>query len=209
MRPLLIATFALLCAACAPSTKFQSNWQDPAYAAGPLKHLAVFVIGAKDTTRRVAEDEIVAQLPPGANAVASYKLFPEQAADRDLVVKTLRDKNFDSALIIKLTGLKEDEIYYPPQVDYVPVHGYGGYGGYYGAGFGGYYGTTYQQMYTPGYVQTTTTALVEYVMYALDKPNPVWMATTSTFDPQSPTKGSRSVAKVIGKELKKRALLAP
>lgn len=200
MRLLMVIAVALVCAACGPSTRVASSWVDPAYSAGPVQNLAVFVLSANPLTRRVAEDEVVKSLPPGTKGTPSYTLYETLPDDRVAVAALLRERGFDSALVIQLVELKKDEVYTPPSTSYVPVPVY------MSNGFGGYYTHAYQQVYSPGYTSTVTTAVVDSALYALSRESPLWMATTNTINAGGGGSGARSVAKTVANEIERRGL---
>lgn len=203
MRYLMIFLLAVLCAGCGPSTRFAATWADKTYTGGPVSNVAVFVLATDPLTRRVAEDEVVRQLPPGTKSTSSYALYETLPADREVVAAALRERGFDAALVIQLVDVKKEEVYIPPTREYVDVPVY------MNNGFGGFYGHAYQQVFTPGYTSTVTTAVVDSALYSLARAQPLWLGTTHTVDPGSSARGARSVAERVSREIRKQGLFAP
>lgn len=197
---LMIVVLALLCAACDPSTRLVSTWQDPQYKAGPVSNVAVFVLAKDPGMRRITEDELVKRLPEGSKGTPSYSFLPQLPDDRELVAARIKELGFDSVLVIQLARLEKDEVYTPPTVDYVAVPTYY-------RGFGSYYGYAYQQVYSPGYVSEVTTAVVDSALYAVGHEGPLWLGTTSTYGASADTSSARSVARKVTAEITKRNLL--
>jgi hypothetical protein len=213
VRLLAVAAAALVLAACA-STKLMSTWRNPQYTGPAMKKLAIFVLVKEDGLRRFAEDQMVQNMPPGTNAVASHRLFDRLEEDHEKVMGRLVKEGFDGVLVTRLVALDKSQSYVPPQTYVTPVPApmvvgpYGGVNPYYGR-FYGYYGPGYATAYTtaPGYTVDTTTAVVETMLYRVPDDMPVWSGTTKTLNPQSKPEMIQAIADLVENELIKQKLV--
>ncbi len=191
----------LLLTACA-TTQMTASWTDPAYDRGPLKKVAIFAVHENTTVRRLAEDQVVAQIPAGTEAVASYTLFETlEKRTRKQIRARLVDEGFDGALVMRLIDVSKQETYVPPQTFITP--GNPSYGGvpYYNS-FDNYYGYAYGQVYTtPGFVSESTIAKMETILYTLPDNKLVWSGISERVNPESAQSVAHELAVLISKEL--------
>jgi hypothetical protein len=209
-RLLAAAAAALVLAACA-STKLMSSWRNPQYTGPAMKKVAVFVLVKDDNLRRFAEDQMVQNMPPGAVAVASHRLFDRLEEDHEKVMGRLVKDGFDGVLVSRLVALDKTQTYVPPQTYVTPVPApvvapypyYGRFYGYYGPG----YATAYTTTTAPGYTVDNTTAVVETMLYRVPDDLPVWSGTTKSLNPQSKPEMIQAIADLVESELIKQRLV--
>jgi hypothetical protein len=207
LRYLLLALAAILLAGCAATT-LKSN-RNPAYAGGPFKKLAVFVLAKDDSVRRFAEDQMVQRLPAGTVGVPGYTLFPKVTeGDKDAIRDRLVAAGFDGAMVTRLVSVDRSQMQVPGQT-FVATGMVGGapyyptVGGYYGyaAGYGGHGSGS------SSYTVDVTTVLIETVAYKLPDDLWVWSGTTQAFDPRSKAELAQTVAELVDEGLTKQGLV--
>lgn len=133
IRTSLLATAALLLAACATSTQFNAQWINP--QAGdrlPVKSLLVIGITRDTTARRVYEDTMVAQLTArGIQAQPSYRHLPDDGpAPQAAIEKAVRDVGAQAVLISRTVSVT-NEVHVSPGMVMGPPTAFG-WGGFYG-----------------------------------------------------------------------------
>ncbi|HVQ73928.1 MAG TPA: hypothetical protein VMT79_00155 [Candidatus Binatia bacterium] len=106
---------ALLLASCGGPTTFTRTWKDAAYAGGPLRKVAIFVMHKDPAIRKLAEDEAVKALPAGTEGAAGYALVtPAEAKNAEAVAARLRSAGFDGVLLSRFAGAQHGEHLGPP-----------------------------------------------------------------------------------------------
>lgn len=133
IRTVALIAAALVLAACATSTQFSAQWQNP--QAGnrlPVKSLLVIGISRDTTARRVYEDTMVAQLAArGVKAQPSYRTLPDDGpAPQAAIEKAVKDVGADAVLISRTVSVT-NEVRVSPGMVMGPPHGFG-WGGFYG-----------------------------------------------------------------------------
>ncbi|SHG72817.1 hypothetical protein SAMN05443549_10654 [Flavobacterium fluvii] len=178
---LFLAALAIsLFTACGPSTQIVKSWSDPSLNGTTIKPFNKVLVIAQmkdDSSRRIAEDKIVASSPRG-NFVASYSYLKPTQQDQKLVVADLLNQGIEGIILMRLTDI-EKTTDYVQGTTYYGGWGYGGgyYGGYGGWGYGGgYYGT-------PGYYEENKTYYVETNIFDVKSNKLLWSGTTSTMNP--------------------------
>ena len=104
--PRLLMLAVLVGLAACSSTRLSDVWRDPQYSGPPFRQVAVFVVGADDAVRRLAEDEIVRRLPMNTRGMGGYGLVPDaERGDVEKALGRLRAGGFDGAMIARLVGV--------------------------------------------------------------------------------------------------------
>jgi hypothetical protein len=175
-----MALVAFSLSSCAgPSTQFTDVWKDP--NAGMLKAskvLALFLT-ADLTQRRVGEDELVRQISPRAQAIASYTfLDTDQVRDVEYAKAKVKEMGFDVAVTMRLVGVDEKTTYVPGST---VTAGYPSYSGSYW----GYYGYGWTTVYEPGYMETNKYVTMETNIYSVTQDKLLWTGHSETVDPSS------------------------
>jgi len=182
----LVAGLTLAVGACS-STQMTSTWKDPNAGVKPLSRVAVVCMAKDEGVRRMAEDEVAAQLGP--KVTPSYKLLATtDLKDRQAVKAKLGREGFDGVMIMRLGGVSE-------QI----TPGAGPY-----ATFGGYYDWAYTSAYAP---EVNTTVHVMTSVYSLPDEKMIWAGTSQTFDPNSVREVLDGVSKAVAKELQKNHMI--
>jgi hypothetical protein len=171
------------------------------------------IVKVQSTTRRVEmEDDIVKRLKnKDISAVPSYlrisnDVLKAKGKDEDALeafVLTLRKRNFDGILITSVVEASKSVDYDPGQyhTTTVPVR--------YGR-FGRYYGSARVAVYEPGSVEKHKNFVMESLLYDLrasTKENSLhWIGKIKITDPDNFDKTSNKYAKMVVKELTKKAI---
>ncbi|MEP7127666.1 MAG: hypothetical protein ABI729_02310, partial [Chitinophagales bacterium] len=114
-----------------------------------------------ESSKRIAEDKIVAALRPGVGQQSYSYLQPSDTNEAKLSAKLLKD-GFDGILLMRLTNVDKSVSYNQ------------------GASYGGWYGYRYTE---PGYYSEDKTYLVETNAYSLQPSKLLWSGTTSSMNP--------------------------
>lgn len=179
-----------LMAGCSSSTQIVKSWIDPSLNGATVQAYNKVLVIAQlkdDSSRRIAEDKIVASSPRG-NFIASYNYLKPGQQDHNLVGGELLKDGIEAIILMRLTDISKSTDYVPGTSYYGGWgRGYGYYGGY-GYGYGG-------SMYgSPGYYEENKTYFVETNIYDVKSNKLIWSGTTSTLNP---TKANESIDEII------------
>ena len=180
--------------ACA-STTIRDSWRDPGVGRIEFKKVLAMAISADATLRRIAEDEMVRQMP-GVEEVASYTVLTEEdSRDLEKAKAKVTAAGFEGVVTMRL--IKSEK-----RVTHVP----GAYTSY--PRFWGYYGHAWPMVYDPGYLRTDTIVQVETKVYSLMDDKLIWAGLSETFNPRDAQALVRGVAQAVAKDLQKQGLIA-
>jgi hypothetical protein len=198
IKVFLSALLIGLLAGCSPSTQITKSWTDPSLSAATVKPFNKVLVIAQlkdDSTRRIAEDKIVASSSRG-NFIQSYNYLQPSEQEENLVIANLLDDGIDGIILMRLTDVEKTTTY-TPGTSY-----YGGWGyrsGYYG-GYGYGYGT-------PGYYSEDKTYYVETNIYDVKTNKLLWSGTTSTLNPSKLNETLDAIIAAVKTELNNKGLL--
>ena len=144
-----------------------------------------------ESTRRIAEDKMVAQIK-SVPAVQSYTYLQPSDTVRGTVEDRLRKDGFDGVVIMHLSTIDKS-------TSYVPGTTYNGWYGY-RYGYYGYGGS-------PGYYQEDKTYYVETNIYSLQSNKLLWSGTTSSLNPSKIDKTIDDVISTVKAEMQKQGLI--
>ncbi len=134
---------------------------------------------------------------PGASALASYQLIPdEDALEKEQIVEAIDGREIDGVLITRLVSEDKRQRHVQPR-SVGPV-GYGYYGHYY---------RSYNAVYSHGYLVEDTIVTLETNLYSATTEELIWSGTTESFDPESVTQIIDELAKLVVQKLTKEKLL--
>lgn len=174
---------------CSPSTKIEKTWTDPSFKPSTTSFHKVLVMGLMrdESTRRIAEDKMVAQFK-NVTAVPSYQYLQPSDTVRSIVEERLKNDGFDGVVVMRLADVDKSTSYVPGTT----------YGGWYG--YRGWYGSS-------GYYQEDKTYYVETNFYSLQSNKLLWSGTTSSLNP---SKIDNTIDQIIGalkEQLQKQGLI--
>lgn len=196
---LFLAALAIsLFTACSPSTQITKTWTDPSVNGATVKPFNKVLVIAQlkdDSTRRIAEDKIVASSPRG-NFIQSYNYLQPSEQEENLVIADLSKDGIDGIILMRLTDIEKSTSYVQGNSYY---GGWGYRGGYYG-GYGYGYGT-------PGYYQEDKTYYVETNIYDVKTNKLLWTGTVSTLNPSKLVTTLDEIIAAIKTELNNKGLI--
>jgi hypothetical protein len=202
---LLLSTIAIsVLLGCSPSTQIVKTWTDPSLNAGNVPSYDKVLVIAQlkdDSSRRIAEDKMVASSPKG-NFVASYNYLKPGQNNQNIAVADLLKDGIEAIILMRLTDVAKTTDYVQGNA-YYGAWGYGRgfYGGYGGWGYGGV-------MYaTPGYYEQNKTYYVETSIYDVKSNKLLWSGTTSTLNPTKATEALDDIILAIKTELNNKGLI--
>ena len=192
---MLFLSLMILLAGCGPSTKIEKSWTEPSLLNAPIKPFEkALVVGLlkDESTRRIAEDKMVAAMK--AKAVQSYLYL--QAGDSkdnaDEITARLKKDGFDGIVIMRLADMEKS-------MSYVPGTSYGGWYGY--------YSYAAPMHYSPGYYTEDKTYYVETNVYSLENDKLLWSGMTSTLNPGKTDKMIDDVISTIKTKMQEEKLI--
>jgi hypothetical protein len=198
IKVFLSALLIGLLAGCGSSTQITKSWTDPSLNAATVKPFNKVLVIAQlkdDSTRRIAEDKIVASSPRG-NFIQSYNYLQPSEQEENLVIANLLDDGIDGIILMRLTDVEKTTTYTPGTSYY---GGWGYRGGYYG-GYGYGYGT-------PGYYSEDKTYYVETNIYDVKTNKLLWSGTTSTLNPSKLNETLDDIIAAVKTELNNKGLI--
>lgn len=192
-----------LMAGCSPSTQIVKSWTDPSINGATVQAYNKVLVIAQlkdDSSRRIAEDKIVASSPRG-NFVASYNYLKPGQQDQNLVGGELLKDGIEAIILMRLTDISKSTDYVQGTSYYGGWgRGYGYYGGY-GYGYGG-------SMYgSPGYYEENKTYYVETNIYDVKSNKLLWSGTTSTLNPTKATEAIDEIILAVKTELNTKGII--
>ena len=185
LLPLCLMAFMV---ACAPSTQLEKSWVDPSLAVKTIKPFNKILVVAPmkdESSKRIAEDKIVAQIKQ-ATAVPSYTYLKPTDTDQKLVEEKLIKDGFDAVILMRLKDVEKTTSYTP------------------GTSYGGWYGCRYS---APGYVSDDKTFIVETNIYSLESTKLLWSGTTSTLNPTKLDQSLDAIISTLKLQMQKQGLI--
>ncbi len=191
-----ILSLVILLAACGPSTKIEKSWTEPSLASAPIKPFnKALVVGLlkDESTRRIAEDKMVAAMKSKAVQSYTYLQAGDSKDNAAEITERLKKDGFDGVVIMRLADMEKS-------MSYVPGTSYGGWYGYYR-----YAAPMYG---SPGYYTEDKTYYVETNVYSLADDKLLWSGMTSTLNPGKTTKMIDDVIATIKNKMIEEKLIA-
>ncbi len=193
----------LALSACSTGTSLVTRWHDPGYQGPPIKKMLVIGVFRDDLTRRMFEDEYVGALNAmGRQGVASYTVMPDlERMDDEARLKAIVGKTgADAVLITTFKGVDKRKTHVPPRTDWVPAYPWG-------MGYYGYYHQVWVPVVRPGYVRTDHVVTLETRVFAVGSKKLIWAGNVESFNPDSPEKVVRGLARLVVSDMKKSGLM--
>lgn len=200
MKKIIMACVTGCIFSCSTSTKIVKSWKEPGATLTQSAATKILVVAfVKDeTTRRIAEDEVVQRLSVKNSASASYNLITADAlkkADVDELAGHLKQGQFTNILLMRLVDVEKETSYVPGTTTAF----YGGYRRYYGYGSGFYT--------TPGYYTTNKNYFVETAVYSIDPDKLLWTATSKTVNPSKLENTVKEIGDAVSARMKKEGFI--
>lgn len=192
IRILLSLALTTVLLGCGGGTQIEQSWREPSYTVDSTKfnRFVVCALLKDESTRRVAEDEMVKR--SDGRAIASYNYFNTQElkGNEDHFTKRMMADGADGMVMLTLAAKKQEQTYVP-----------GSYPTYYNSWYG-YYGYSAPMYYDPGYVRTDVIYMVEINVYDLKLNKLVWSGMTSTINPSSVRETANEIVDVVRYKMK-------
>lgn len=204
IKLLFPALLLALLTGCSPSTQIVKTWTDPSLNGATVQTYNKVLVIAQlkdDSSRRIAEDKLVASSPRG-NFVASYSYLKPDQKDQNLLVSDLLKDGIEAIILMRLTDISKTTDFVQGTA-YYGGWGYGGgyYGGYRGYGYGGGYYAT------PGYYEENKTYYVETSIFDVKTNKMLWSGTTSTLNPTKANDALDDIILALKTELNNKGLI--
>jgi hypothetical protein len=170
--PFVPCAFVITALACSTPTVVTNEWRNPSYTAGPLNKVIVVGANLDDSRRRALETGFVSALTSrGAQATASYTLYPGALPSATDAQSRLFKAGFDGILISTMSGTTERS-YLESRADWDAEL------------YGDYWRSVTRE--PDPYVRTHRYVKFETVLWsALGSGNTIWSAQTLTENPAS------------------------
>ena len=200
MKLVKILAFFFGCAATLFScggTELTRTHVDPAFKGKGFSNILVIAVTNQKETRRLFEQEFVAQLTSaGVLASASMDAIPmpsdlkiEKRAIRDVVNRL----GNDAVIVTHMVGKEEKDIYTRSS--------------YEGLGFYSNYGRIYDYAHDPGYASTRTTVRLETNLYDVETEKLIWTGQSKTWNADSRTEIIHEVIEAVIRNLQQKNLI--
>ncbi len=190
------------------TTQMRAVWRDANYRGAPFKRIVVVALFKKLENRQNYENMIAQALrESGTDAVNSLALMsPEKEYEYGEMDKVFKAQKIDGILIVRISGVNRQRVYYPPHEDFVP---YAGYSAYYN-----YYRRYYRVVVEPGYLRETDIFCLQCNLYANENDRLVWVGEARTVEPgisgDEPVRSvddAASLASLVVESLKENGLI--
>lgn len=191
-----LAIALLIVPGCA-TTNISSSWVTPDVRPTTFNNTLVVFMHAEETTRRAAEEYLVARIGPG-RAVASYTVISQdEARNTDRAKVTVRNAGFDGVVVLRVIGVEErvnlEGVALPPD---------------YEQGFWDYYEDGWPSVYEPDRLPRDTIVRVETKVYSVTDDRLLWSGVSETFNPWNLEGAIDDIADAVSAELRRVGLLA-
>ncbi len=199
------ASLAWLAAACglvvAPGcggSQILLDWHEPSFSGPPLRKVLVVAVKNDPTRRRIWEDTLSRALAgTGAEAVASYRLFPDALPDTAAVVATVRAQHFDGLLVTHRVNTEQVNRVIPGGTTLEAT-------GVVHDPFYGSYDTVYRQVDAPDLVETDQIVRDRTDLWEVRGTGRlVYQGYTESTNPESATELSRELTQLVVPRLRK------
>lgn len=177
-------------------TELKDAWVNP-HVNSPwhFNKVVVAVLIKEESTRRIAEDTLVNHFRH-SDAVASYSVIPDnETTDVKKITDRLRNRGFDGAVVMRLTGIDKE-------FNAVPTTG-----GYPPSTLGLYWNTYQPTAYGPYYLHTENIIKMETSVYSMDDEQLFYAARTNTVNPSDTMAEFNEIAEIIAADLRKKHLI--
>jgi hypothetical protein len=204
----LLRTFVLvlagsLLASCGGTTGLRSAWYDSGFSGGPMKRILVVGVAGNMTDRRVFEERFASALDEaGVQGIPGHRFVDDAAtANAEAFDAGVARSGADGLLLVRLLGVDtrtqvtttmvsaRSSSTFGPRSPWSPAWG--------------------PMWYTVPDIRQYDVANVEATLFETRNRQPIWSATTQTFNPRSVAAETPGFARLVIGELTARKLIAP
>jgi hypothetical protein len=200
--PALIIMLCLFLSGCGAGNKMTGSWTDPSFT-GPVKG-RVLVVGVahNDTTRRIFEDSLVANLKAeNVDGVSSYTIDDDGVEPTEAAIRAvLKQSGASFVLVTHAAGSVEKSQYFPAIGATFVDPGY--YGGLYS-----YYPRVYNYVYMPAQTYSKEIVTLETGLYDASSGQLIWIGRSDAVNPEMTKKYYTSLTELFVRDLRKNKLI--
>jgi hypothetical protein len=190
-RLLFACALAVLAGACA-TTRIVDAWKDPSFDPAQFQKTLVVFQHPDPGVRRMVEDEMARDIPHSA---PSYQVLSDtEIRDIDRAREKVRALGFDSAVVMRLTGVDKQLTYEPPHPIGAPAYPF------YMYDFWPAWAWGWTAAWEPGYVRTDRIVRISTQVYDLRQDKLVWASESETFNPTSLRTAVAEIVKVTARK---------
>jgi len=188
----------LLTTSCVSGTKLTATWQGEDHRGSKIKSVLIIADTEKAVHRRMFEDGIADLLmKEGIETYSSFAIMAEHVKIKKETVKAVvQEMGINSVLLMRLIGIKKDEVYTPSIVWHEPNY----YSSYYAGRFYPF-GIAKPAVIEPGYFSTEKTVVIESSLFETVSGKLIWSVVSETLNPDSPNDLLDSMGAVIVKNM--------
>ena len=198
----LVYVSAFFLFGCGAGNKMTGSWSDPSFT-GPVKG-KVLVVGVahNDTTRRIFEDSLVANLKTeNVDGVSSYTIDDDGVEPTEAAIKAvLKQSGASFVLVTHAAGSVEKSQYFPAIGATFVDPGY--YGGLYS-----YYPRVYNYVYMPAQTYSKEIVTLETGLYDASNGQLIWIGRSNAVNPEMTKKYYTSLTELFVRDLRKKDLI--
>jgi hypothetical protein len=203
IRASVLLLLASLLASCA-STSLRSAWYDSSFTGGPLKRILVVGVTGPLADRRVFDDLFAKALNDvGVEGIPGWRFIDNAAtASPEAFDAGVAKSGADGLLLVRILGVDTRT---QVSTTMVPSRGGRTFGpvGPWGPAWGPVWYTPVQE------IRQFDVANVEATLFETRDHQPIWSATTETFNPNSVAAETPGFARLVIGQLAARGLIAP
>ena len=198
----LVYVLVFLLFGCGARNKMTESWKDPSFT-GPVKG-RVLVVGVahNDTTRRLFEDSLVANLKAeNVDGVSSYTIDDDGVKPTEAAIRAvLKQSGASFVLVTHVAGSVEKSQYFPAVGATFVNPGY--YGGLYS-----YYPQVYNYVYMPSQIYTKEIVTLQTGLYDASSGQLIWIGRSNAVNPEMTKKYYTSLTELFVRDLRKKELI--
>ncbi len=175
-RTIMLASFSILLAACAASTRVAKTYSDEAYAKSSFSNFLVIGVAGNYNSRAQFERTVVSGLrAEGASASPFYSIVPgNEPISRDAVLGAVRSGSFDAVLVTRVLDQQTD------------VHVKSGSAGAKASTIGGspvnFFRYNYEELNEPQSISLNTTVVLATELFSSADEKMIWAIESSSTD---------------------------
>ena len=197
-------SLAVVVTGCAASASLTNLWVDPNEDRAPLRSAYVLAMEHDPGQRRIMEDAFVAALAKrGMQAEPSYRRFPNNVPNTDVIEDAIQQAGYDGVLVISRLDSRTESTYIP---GYVSTEARTHYNPWTGR-----YRTFWVDIPHPGYVETERVARRRVDVWrptsARGEADLVWTAVGEVVAPGSADEVSHDLVDRVVPELAKKGIV--
>lgn len=191
---LLKSLIAMVIVLSCNTTKITSSWREPdkTISLNSLSKVLVVALFNDETSRRKAEDEMVAYL--NGSGIQSYKYLDADfnKKNEEGIRMKIKDAGFDGAITMRLIDVEKEKTFNHSNISSFPNYHWA---------FSGFYARNWAFHSDNGYYTSTKIYTIETHVFSIKEDKIIWTGLTKTTDPDGVRKMTAEVANVVYKKM--------